>query len=84
MFGYMPPEFNFFVWEIGVFWGIGILNLVYGGLSGLSHYWSHHVRVNSLKDYTAAEIAGATALQADIQREWNAYAIQEITTFFAV
>ena len=84
LFGYMPPEFNFFVWEIGVFWGIGILNLIYGGLSWFSHLRAYLVRENKLKNKTPADIAGATALQADIQREWNAYAIQEITSFFAI
>ena len=83
LFGIMPT-LNFYVWEIGVFFGFGILNAVYGWMSWKTYDEAYGTRRNRRKDKSVTEIAAATAVQADIQREWNAYAIEEIMSFFTI
>ena len=83
LFGILPT-LNFYVWEIGVFFGFGILNAVYGWMSWKTYDEAYGTRRNRRKDKSVTEIAAATAVQADIQREWNAYAIEEIMSFFTI
>ena len=83
LFGYIP-NLNFLVWQVGVMHGIGLLTSVYGWMSWKTYDEAYETRRNRKGDKCETEIAAATAAQADIQREWNTYAIEEIMSFFTL
>uniref|UniRef100_A0A7S3MK97 Uncharacterized protein n=1 Tax=Favella ehrenbergii TaxID=182087 RepID=A0A7S3MK97_9SPIT len=70
---------NFYVWEWGVLFGYGILNAVYGIFSWLS-YDAAFKQLDKKTKTLDSKNATATALQADIMREWNSYAIEDIVS----
>mmetsp|Transcript_29775 Transcript_29775/g.36949 ORF Transcript_29775/g.36949 Transcript_29775/m.36949 type:complete len:191 (-) Transcript_29775:118-690(-) len=78
---------NFWVWNVGVLGIIGLLNAYYGWKSWRSFNAAYDVLKSSDKKSsttTKDEITMARDLQADINREWNTYAIEEIISAFTV
>ena len=75
---------NFYVWEWGVLFAFGILNMVYGVMSWLSYdaAYKELAKKNNVKNTKTQTIA--KALQADIIREWNSYAIEDIISAFTL
>ena len=83
LFGVMPM-LNFYVWELAVFGGIGILTSIYGWMSWKTYDEAYSERRNRRGDKTAAQMAAGKAAQYEIQVEWNAYAIEEIFSIFSL
>ena len=78
------PILNYYVWTVGVFMGVGILNAVYGWMSWKTYDEAYGVRRNRKDNKSIQEISAATAVQADIVREWNAYSVEEIFSYFTL
>ena len=75
---------NYYVWEWGVLMTFGILNAVYGVMSWISY--DNAYRELKKKDSVTNSKTKiiAKALQADIMREWNSYAIEDIISAFTL
>jgi len=76
---------NYLVWEWGVLTIFGILNAIYVGMSAYAYDQAFkELRTRKGKVVDPVKEATAKALQADIMREWNSYAIEDIISAFTL
>jgi len=75
---------NFFVWEWGVLGIFGLLNATYAILSSYAYDSAYKAMRRKNATTKPEEAAAAKELQADIQMEWNTYAIEDFVTAFTL